>query len=85
MSADGAFGKYFLARRAVFLVSSQCNYQSRFRCCKPCWTRACLLNIRLRMFEAGWMVRAHVVSDELWSVIEPVVATAGGPAGPALE
>jgi transposase len=44
-------------------------------------SRACLLNIRLWTFEAGCMVRANVVSDELWSVIEPVVATAGGRRG----
>jgi transposase len=36
-------------------------------------TRACLLNVNGVVRDAGWVTRTDVVSDDLWSVIEPLM------------
>lgn len=35
--------------------------------------RACLLNVNGVVRDAGWVTRTDVVSDDLWSVIEPLM------------
>ncbi len=45
--------------------------------------RACLLTHRALMLHSGLMVRADVISDELWALLEPVLpGVAGRPGRP---
>jgi len=47
------------------------------------WARACLLTHRASVLHSGLMVRAGVISDELWALLEPVLpGVAGRPGRP---